>query len=299
MSGPGESTAPATVTAGSPTNRPGPSTRRVLLYLGLVAGCIPTLLPLIWLVRSALMSDAQIFISPPEWLPRPWQFSNFSDLFDAQPFARYLLNTVILVVVNIIGTVFSCTMAAFSFARTTWRGRNVVFVLTLSTLMLPYAVTLVPTFLMWRTVGAIDTYIPLTMPSFFGAGANAAFYIFLLRQFFMSIPYDLDEAAYVDGASPFRVYWQIILPLSKPAISVVAVFTFVNTWNDFLGPLIYLTSQSKFTLSLGLAGFQGAYTGQWSLLMAGAVIALIPVLAVFALGQRYFIQGVVFTGLKG
>jgi multiple sugar transport system permease protein len=151
---------------------------------------------------------------------------------------------------------------------------------------------------MWTGLGGIDTFLPLTVPSFFGAGASAGFYIFLLRQFFLGIPYELDEAAYVDGASPWRVYWQIVLPLAKPALSVVAVFAFVNTWNDFLGPLIYLNSQEKFTIAVGLAGFSGAYTGQWSLLMAGATLALLPVLLVFAFGQRYFIQGIAFTGGK-
>ncbi len=274
------------------------SLKRIPVYGVLILGCLPTLLPLVWLVRSALMSDGQIFISPPEWIPDPWQPANFIDLFDAQPFGRYMLNSAIIVVVNIVGTVMSCSLAAFSFARTQWRGRNVVFVLTLSTLMLPYAVTLIPTFLMWRSLGAIDTYLPLTVPAFFAAGANAGFYIFLMRQFFLSIPYELDEAAYVDGASPWRVYWQIVLPLAKPAISVVAIFTFVHTWNDFLGPLIYLNSQENFTVAVGLASFAGAYTGQWSLLMAAATLTLIPVLLVFLFGQRYFVQGVAFTGGK-
>jgi multiple sugar transport system permease protein len=271
---------------------------RAGLYALLVVGCIPTILPLVWLVRSALMSDGQIFTSPPEWIPDPWMFRNFPDLFAAQPFATYFLNSAVIVVLNIVGTLLSCSLAAFSFARTKWRGRDLVFVLTLTTLMLPYAVTLIPTFLMWTGLGGIDTFLPLTVPSFFGAGASAGFYIFLLRQFFLGIPYELDEAAYVDGASPWRVYWQIVLPLAKPALSVVAVFAFVNTWNDFLGPLIYLNSQEKFTIAVGLAGFSGAYTGQWSLLMAGATLALLPVLLVFAFGQRYFIQGIAFTGGK-
>lgn len=271
---------------------------RIALYAILILGCIPTMLPLVWLIRSSLMSDGQIFTSPPDWIPDPWAFRNFRDLFAAQPFALYFINSAIIVILNIVGTLLSCSLAAFSFARTRWRGRDLVFVLTLTTLMLPYAVTLIPTFLMWRSLGGIDTFLPLTVPSFFGAGISAGFYIFLLRQFFLGIPYELDEAAYVDGASPWRVYWQIILPLAKPALAVVAVFTFVNTWNDFLGPLIYLNSQEKFTIAVGLAGFSGAYTGQWSLLMAGATLALLPVLGVFAFGQRYFIQGIAFTGGK-
>lgn len=278
-----------------PTSRPW---SRGLVLLILVLGCIPTLLPLAWLVRSSVMGDSQIFSSPPEWVPDPLLLSNFADVFAAQPFGRYLLNTVLIVALTLVGTVVSCSLAAFSFARTKWRGRDAVFVLTLSTLMLPYAVTLIPTFLMWQSLGAVDTFIPLVVPAFFAAGANAGFYIFLLRQFFMGVPYEIDEAAHVDGASTWRIYAQIILPLSKPAITVVSVFTFVNAWNDFLGPLIYLNSQQNFTLALGLAGFQGAYTGQWGLLMAASLLMFLPVLLVFVLGQRYFVQGVTFTGGK-
>lgn len=272
---------------------------RVAVYAVLVLGCVPTILPLVWLLRSSVMGDRQIFSSPPDWIPDPWKFSNFVDVFGAQPFGQYLLNSVIVTVLTVVGTIFSCSLAAFSFARTRWRGRNLVFVLMLSTLMLPYAVTLIPTFLMWNAVGALNSYIPLVVPSFFAAGANAGFYVFLLRQFFMGIPYEIDEAAYVDGASTWKVYANIIMPLAKPGIAVVAVFAFINAWNDFLGPLIYLNSQDKFTLALGLAGFQGAYTGQWGLLMAAATIVFLPVLMVFVVGQKYFVQGVTFTGGKG
>ncbi|WP_336629742.1 MULTISPECIES: carbohydrate ABC transporter permease [unclassified Microbacterium] len=269
-----------------------------MLYAILIAGCIPTLLPFIWLVRSAFMDDGQIFVSPPEWIPNPWKFDNFSQAFDVQPFFDYLLNTLIIEAGVVTGTVISCSLAAFAFARLRWRGRNIAFGITLSTMLLPYAVTIIPTFIMWRSVGALDTFVPLIVPAWFGAAGGGAFYIFLLRQFFLTIPYELDEAAYMDGASVWWVFWRIVLPLSKPAIAVVVVFTFVNTWNDFLGPLIYLTSQENFTLALGLAAFQGTYTGQWGLLMAAAALVTVPIILLFFLAQRYFVEGITFTGGK-
>jgi multiple sugar transport system permease protein len=274
-------------------------TRAVIVYTVLILGLIPSLLPLIWLIRSAFMGDQQIFTSPPEWIPDPWQPQNFAQVFETVPFGRYLLNTIIVEAGVMVGMIFSCSLGAFSFARMQWRGRNVVFALTISTLLLPYAVTIIPTFWMWQNLGAIDTFVPLIAPAFFGgAGMQGAFYIFMLRQFFMNIPYSLDEAAYVDGASPWWVWWKVVMPLSRPAVMVVVVFTFVNTWKDFLGPLIYLNSQENYTLAVGLASFQGAYTGQWGLLMAGAAMVLLPVIVLFAFAQKYFVQGVTFTGGK-
>lgn len=272
--------------------------KRTILYVILIAGCVPTLLPFVWMVRSAFMDNSQIFLSPPQWIPKPWHFDNFSLALDAQPFLQYLLNTMIIEVGVVAGTLLSCSLAAFSFSRLRWRGRGVVFGLTLSTMLLPYAVTIIPTFLMWRTLGAINTFVPLIAPAWFGSIGGGAFYIFLLRQFFLTIPYELDEAAYVDGASVWWVFSRIILPLSKPAIAVVVVFTFVNTWNDFLGPLIYLNTQNNYTLALGLAAFQGTYTGQWGLLMAAATLVVVPIIVLFFFAQRYFVEGITFTGGK-
>lgn len=271
---------------------------RVLLYVVLALGAVPTMLPFVWLIRSALMNDNQIFIAPPEWIPRPFEWSNFSGALTAQPFARYLLNTMIIEVLVVIGTVATCSIAAFSFARLRWRGRNVVFAILLSSVMLPYAVTLIPTFVMWRSLGALDTFVPLTVPAFFGGAGGGVFSIFLLRQFFLTIPFELDEAAYIDGASPLRVFWSIILPLSRPALVVVTIFTFIGVWNDFLGPLLYLNDESKYTLALGLASFQSVYTAQWGYLMAASAAVIAPIIVLFFFLQRYFIEGVTLTGIK-
>src|SRR5690606_29193706 len=223
-------------------------------------------------------------------------FDNFSGSLTQVPFLRYFANTLLIEVGVLIGTLLSCSLAAFSFARVRWRRRNLVFGLLMTGVMLPYAVTLIPTFLFWQALGLIDTYVPLILPHFFG---HTVFNIFLLRQFFLSIPYELDESAYIDGANPLQVYWLIVLPLSKPALAVVGVFTFLNVWNDYLGPLIYLNSSDKYTLAMGLASFQGTYTAQWGYLMAAATVVIAPVIVLFAFAQKYFVEGITLTGLKG
>jgi multiple sugar transport system permease protein len=273
--------------------------RRALVYVVLTAGVIPTVLPFVWLVRSALMDNNQMFIAPPEWLPRPFEWDNFSGALTSQPFARYFLNTMLIEVFTVAGTLLTCSIAAFSFSRLRWRGRNVVFGILLSGLMLPQAVLLVPTFLMWDAVQAINTYYPLIVPAWLGGAGGGIFNVFLLRQFFLTIPYELDEAAYLDGASPWRVFWQVIVPLSKPALMVVGIFTFIRTWNEFLEPLIYLNDSDKFTLALGLASFQGTYNAQWGYLMAAATATILPIIVLFFFAQRYLIEGVTLTGVKG
>jgi multiple sugar transport system permease protein len=270
--------------------------KKILVYVLLLAGAIPTLLPLIWLVRSALMDAGQIFVSPPQWIPKPFAWDNFSGALTQVPFARYFLNTLIIEAGVLVGTVLSCSLAAFSFARLRWKHKNLVFGILMSGVMLPYAVTLIPTFLFWQKLGLVNTYVPLILPSWFG---TAVFNIFLLRQFFLSIPYELDESAYIDGATPFQVYWRIILPLSKPALAVVGVFTFLHVWNDYLGPLIYLNDSDKYTLAMGLASFQGTYNAQWGYLMAAAAVVLLPIVVLFAFAQKYFVEGIALTGLKG
>lgn len=271
---------------------------RVALYLTLLLGACCTVLPFIWLVRSALMTADQIFIAPPEWIPHPFEWSNFSGALTAQPFGRYFLNTMIIEVIAVLGTVVTCAIAAFSFARLRWTGRNIVFGILLTSLMLPYAVTIVPTFIMWQTIGALDTFAPLTVPAWFAGAAGGVFNVFLLRQFFLTIPFELDEAAYIDGATPWRVFWQIIMPLSRPAIVVVSIFTFIAVWNDFLGPLLYLNDDRLYTLALGLASFQGIYNAQWGYLMAASAVVIAPIIALFFFAQRHFIEGVTLTGVK-
>jgi len=269
---------------------------RVVVFVALLIGSLVSIIPFVWLIRSSLMGTAQIFSSPPEWIPRPFVWSNFSESLTVLPFYRYFLNTVTIAFLVISGTVITSTMAGYSFARLRWPGRNLVFGILLSALMLPYAVTLIPTFIFWQQVDAINTYAPLTIPAWFGGGA---FNIFLLRQFFLTIPKELDEAAYIDGATPFDVLVRIVLPLSKPVLIVVVIFTFIGVWNDFLGPLIYLSSDEKYTLSLGLASFRGIYNAQWGYLMAASTAVVTPIILLFFFAQRYFIEGITLTGSKG
>ncbi|MBM7785154.1 carbohydrate ABC transporter permease [Tenggerimyces flavus] len=283
---------------GNPRNAQRKRAGRILLYAALVVGAIPTVVPFVWLIRSALMTDNQIFIAPPEWIPSPFAWTNFPEALTAQPFLAYFINTMVIEVVVVLGTVLTCSIAAFSFARLRWRGRNLVFGILLTSVMLPYAVTLIPTFVMWRELGALNTIAPLTVPAWFAGAGGGVFNVFLLRQFFLTIPFELDEAAYIDGASPWKVFWTIVLPLSRPALIVVTIFTFIGVWNDFLGPLLYLNDESKYTLALGLASFQSVYTAQWGYLMAASAAVIAPIIALFFFLQRYFIEGVTLTGIK-
>lgn len=270
--------------------------KQTLAYIALITISVMFLIPFVWMVRSSLMNLGQIFVMPPVWIPSPVQWDNFTRALTILPFDRFFLNTLIIVFFSVLGTVISSSVAAFGFSRISWKGRNAVFAILLSAMMLPGAVTLIPTFLGWRSLGFYDTYMPLILPAFFGGGI---FNIFLLRQFYMTIPRDFDEAAVVDGAGYFQIYSRIILPLSRSAVIVVSLFTFLNAWNDFFGPLIYLKSSEKFTLALGLQMFQGAYTSQWDLLMAASAAVVLPCVVVFLIGQKYFLEGITLTGLKG
>lgn len=269
---------------------------KILTYAILLTGSVVCLVPFYWLLRSSFMELSQIFIMPPIWVPSPVQWQNYPEALTILPFGRYLINTLIIVVGSLLGVLFTSSLSAFSFARLRWPGRDFVFGLILSSMMLPYAVTLIPTFIGWKFVGAIDTFVPLIVPAWFGGGA---FNIFLLRQFYMTIPRELDEAAEIDGAGFFRIYAQIILPLTKPALIVVGLFAFLFFWNDFLGPLVYLNSEEHYTLALGLQLFRGMYNSQWHLMMAAATVVLLPAIIVFLIGQRYFLEGIALTGLKG
>lgn len=269
---------------------------RVLVYLVLIAGAIICMVPFYWLVRSSFMKIEQIFILPPRWIPDPPILTNYQQAFSALPFGRYFLNTIFVVVMVMAGTLLTSTLCAYGFARIEWKGRSLVFSAVLSTMMLPYAATLIPVFIGWSHLKAINTYYPLIVPAWLGGGA---FNIFLLSQFFKGLPRELDESAVIDGAANLTIYSRIILPLSRPVIIVVALFTFMNTWNDFLGPLIYLNDDKAFTLALGLQLFTSQYTAQWNLLMAAATVIMIPVIIVFLFGQRYFVEGITMTGLKG
>jgi multiple sugar transport system permease protein len=269
---------------------------RLLSLLLLIFITIILLTPLAWMVSTALKEQAQIFTYPPEWIPNPVLWENFREATTTYPFGRYATNTLIIAGLNIAGVLLTASMAAYAFARLRFPGRDAIFLILLSTLMLPFTVLMIPRYIQFRELGWLDSWKPLIVPNWFG---GSVFFIFLLRQFFRTIPRDLSDAAKLDGASEFRIYWQIVLPLSKPALAVVAVFVFLDTWNDFLAPLIYITSPEKYTVSLGLSQFLGNYTTQYAYLMAASTMMIIPTILVFILAQRYFVHGVVLTGVKG
>jgi ABC-type glycerol-3-phosphate transport system permease component len=280
----------------------GQRTRRRLghlaAYLLLTAGGIVMMVPFAWLVSSSLKSPQDIFVVPPEWIPADPQWGNYKEVMSKLPFPSYLGNTLIITFGALIGQVASAAVSAYSFARLRWPGRDVIFAVILATIMVPYTVTLIPTFILFKQFGWLDTYLPLIVPFWFGGGA---FNIFLLRQFFRTIPMELDESARLDGASSWRIFVEIVLPLSKPALAVVTVFGFLHHWNDFFGPLVYLNSEDLRTLALGLSALQGLAWGRDAthLVMAVSVIMIAPIIVLFFLAQRTFIEGIVLTGIKG
>lgn len=263
----------------------------VLIFLGII--CV---LPLYWMVRSSFMNNVEIYSTDPFiFWPKEMLWSNYVDALTFVDFARYTKNTVLIVCVCIIGTLTTSTMAAYAFSRLKWKGRELCFALILTTMMLPYGVTLIPQYVIWSRLNLVDTYWPLILPSFLGGGA---FNIFLLRQFFLGIPMELDEAARIDGAGPVRIFARIILPLTKSAITVVAIFTFFNHWNDFFGPIIYLNSKEKYTLAVGLMQFRGNYGTKWNLIMAASTMVVVPCIIVYIFGQKRLIEGISMSGLK-
>lgn len=272
--------------------------RQAVTYLLLCTLGFAMLLPFLWMVSTALKPDALVFSIPPKWFPRPWVWRNFIDAMTilGHPVHLYARNTVLIAVLGVVGVAISSSLVAFGFARLEFPGRDTLFLLVLSTMMLPRFITIVPQFILFQKMGWLDTFKPLIVPYWFGA----PFHIFLLRQFFLAIPAELDDAARVDGASSFRIYLRIILPLSKPALATVAIFAFVYHWNDLLEPLIFLSSQNNWTLALFLASFQGyMMEPRWNLLMAASTILTLPVLILFFFAQRLFIGGITVTGLKG
>jgi ABC-type glycerol-3-phosphate transport system permease component len=260
--------------------------------LVLIAGLF--LAPALWMISSSLKPDYEIFATPPSLLPVSPRWQNYSEALTSLPFGRFAINTLIIALSTIVGHLLSCSIVAYGFARLNGPGKGFFFVLMLSTLMLPYPVTMVPLFIIFSKIGLINSFVPLILPAFFGN----AFYIFLLRQSFKQIPVDLEDAARLDGAGTLQVLLNVILPLSRPALATVAIFTFQAAWNDFLGPLIFLHDQSLYTLQLGLSLFRGAYNVQWAYLMAASLVVTLPVIAIFFIAQKTFIEGVGFTGTK-
>ena len=275
------------------------STRYLLLYAVLTGAGVFFFAPFAWMLSVAGQDAGGVFAVPFRWIPEQYHWENFSAVTTLLPFGRYAANTALITGMVLLGTILSSSLVAFGFSRIRFKGRNTLFSLCLATMMLPGQVTMIPLYLFFASLGWIDTYFPLILPSFFGS----PFAIFLLRQFFLTIPREYDEAAMLDGASRLRIYWSIILPLSRPALATVALITFVGTWNDFFGPLIYLNSPELATLTLGLSMLKAQVIGTgatpWHILMAGAVLVLLPNIVVFFLAQKQFIRGIATGGIRG
>jgi len=267
-------------------------------YVALIVLGFTFAVPFIWQISTSLKTMQQVYKFPPEWIPNPLVWRNYIDAMQVVPFGRFFLNSALVTVLVVIGQVLSCSLAGFAFSRLRWKARWPLFIIMLSTMMLPGQVTLIPQFILFRGLKWINTLAPITVPHLFAA----PFGTFLMRQFLATISLDMDDAARVDGASTLRIYWQILMPMSKPVLAAVATFAFNYAWNDYLYPLIYINSIDKFTLPLGLAAFRSkaAWGGmRWDLLMAATTVVMTPALLVFIFVQRYLIQGVVITGVKG
>lgn len=275
-------------------------TLKVILYILLTLGLVALLTPAYWMVISSFKELGTEFRLPVEWWPRKWVLDNYLMLPKYFPFFLYLRNTLIIVVNNVVAVLLSSSLVAYSFSRLRWKGRDVVFGLCLATMMLPGVVTMIPTFIIFKRLGWFNTFLPLMVGSWFGGGG---FNIFMLRQFMLSLPIELDEAARMDGATGLTIWWRIILPLSKPVLGTVGIFTFLGAWNDFMGPLLYLNKGDLYTLALGLNMMYNTYTGYGNAVpligpvMAAAVIMTSPVVLMFFVGQKYFVQGIVTSGL--
>lgn len=271
--------------------------RKTLVYFLLIALSALFLFPLFWMVTSALKVESQIFKWPPQWIPDPIMWTNFRDAFSNPllPFGQFIMNTLLIEAGTLSGRLISCTVVAYGFARLRAPGKNFIFTILLATLMLPNAALLIPQYILFDRFGWVNTFLPLIVPAWFGN----AYAIFLMRQFFMTIPRELEEAAVIDGASTAKIIWSVIVPLSTPVLSVIAILTFKDTWNEFLNPLLYLREPSKYTVAVGLAYFNGQFDVQMNLLMAASVTLMLPIVILFIFAQRSFVEGISLTGLKG
>jgi multiple sugar transport system permease protein len=272
-----------------------PQIGSILSLVILIGGAALILAPLAWTVSMALKSDAEIYMS--NFFPKNISVENFGRAVRAVPFWNYVRNTALYVLFNLIGVVGSCSITAYGFSRFTFKGKRTWFLILLATMMLPGQITMIPRFLMFREIHWIDSYLPLVVPGYF---ATSAFDVFLLRQFISGIPKDFDEAATIDGANTFKIFIKIILPMIRPALMAVTIFTFMGTWNDFNGPLVYIYNSANYTISLGLSFFKGLYTSQWNLLMAATLLSIAPVLVLFVVCQKQIIDGIaISSGTKG
>lgn len=278
---------------------------RAVAYVMLIVLSVPFVVPLLWLISTALKTPTQVYVSPPIWIPNPLRWQNFAEALKVAPFDRYLVNTLITTVIPMIGEVFVSAMVGYSFARVRWPGRDRVFGVCIATMLLPGVVTFIPTFIVYSKLKWVNTFLPFVVPAYFGG----SLYIFMFRQFMLTLPEGLEEAARIDGATTFQIFTRIILPLLRPALATVAIFSFMGHWNDFFGPMIYLQKANLKTLMLGLAFFESMMTGtggsygflstRLHLLMAITLLIDLPCILVFILFQKYFVRDVVFSGLKG
>ncbi|TCL74294.1 carbohydrate ABC transporter membrane protein 2 (CUT1 family) [Hydrogenispora ethanolica] len=268
--------------------------RKIIAYLVLGIGSMIMILPFIWAVGASLKTYSEIFTNPYSLFPKRWMFGNYLQVFKVVPFHLYFLNTLKITFFSVLGTLITCAVAAYSFARLRFPGREQIFMAYLATLMVPRQVTLIPTFILMKWLGLLDNHLSLILPGMFSAYGT-----FLLRQFFLTIPHELEEAAIIDGCGFFRRFSLIIIPLAKPALATLAIFTMMNQWNDFLYPMVFLNSEQNRTLTLGLSIFRGDVDVQWNLLMTAATLSLVPVVAAFLSAQRFFVEGIAMTGLKG
>jgi ABC-type glycerol-3-phosphate transport system permease component len=265
-----------------------------LSHLVLLAGAVIMVIPFLWMLSTSFKAPGQTFVYPPQWIPDPFVWQNYPEMWTALPFNWFFLNSLKIATLATLGQLISCALGAFAFSVLRFRGRDALFLILLATLMVPRQVTLIPNFILFAKIGWVGTHLPLWVPSFWGG----AFGVFLLRQFFLTIPLDLAESARIDGANLFQIFSHIYLPLSKPALATLAIFTFMWTWNDLLSPLIYVNELDKLTLTVGLSLFRNQYNSKWTLMMAGAVVSILPILLVFFFAQKYFIRGIAMSGIK-
>ena len=279
--------------AEDPYQRVSHALTRTIIHIILLGGAATMVVPLVWMLSTSLKTNLEVFRIPPTLIPVVPQWHNYVEMFKVVPYGRWFLNSVIITVVQTVLYIFVASLAGFTFARLRFPGRDVIFTLYLATLMVPSEVTLIPKFILMKQLHLIDTFAAVILPGVFNA-----YGVFLLRQFFMTLPESLEEAAIIDGASYFRIYWNIILPLAGPALATLAIFSFRGAWNDFMWPLIVINSEYMKPLSVGLASFHGLYETHWPYLMAASTVALIPIILVFVAAQKYFVRGIALTGLK-
>jgi len=270
--------------------------RRVAVYTALIVLSAIFLIPLAWMVTTSFKEQGQVFAVPPVWIPNPWVWQNYPEAAHRAPLWLWLRNTAIITVAATTGNVLVSSMVGFGFARIRFPGRGPLFMLMLSTMMLPAIVTLIPRFILFRDLGWNNTFLPMTVPAWFGGGA---YNIFLVRQYYLQLPLDLDEAAKIDGASNWRIWWNILMPLSYPVLVAIGIFSFVNHWNDVIDPLLFLSQEGLKTLSLGLRAFISPNDASYHITMAASMWLVVPMMLVFFVGQRYFIRGVAMSGITG